>query len=341
MKLEDIAHLANVSKSAASLALNGKPGVSEKTRARVLKIAKENNYVPLRKHMKIDETKLKIRFVACTNENVITDDYDQLPFFKELLSYITTEVGNNHHILTSNNLSKNNLFNELVSLENANPSDGILLLGTNLTSTHIAPVNKYFKNLVVLDTQCSNLDCNTVTMNSYQGGLYATKFLLDMGHENIGYIKGLPRINNFYDRRRGFKDALKFNHLSPNKLPKFYLPAMDIKVISKNREQFSLFVEGLTAIFCENDYIAISAIKTLKNLGYRIPEDISVIGFDDIFECRVMSPELSTIHVPIKEIAKEAISMIENNTSGLKSKKQIFLNTRLVCRDSVKSLLSK
>ena len=339
MKLEDVARLAKVSKSAASLALNGKPGVSEETRNYILKIAEDHNYVPMRKHVKQEEDKLRIRFVACTNEDVITEEYDQLPFFKELLSYITTEVSNNHHILTTNNLSKHDLFEELTALEKAETSDGIILLGTNLTSAHIAPVNDYFDNLVVLDTQCNNLNCNTVTMNNYQGVYSATQYLLELGHQKIGYIKGTPRINNFYDRRRGFKDSLKFHHINPDKLPKFYLPAMDIAVIDKNIDQFKSFITDLTAIFCEDDYIAISTIKTLTKLGYRVPDDISVVGFDDISECRVMTPELTTIHVPIKEIAKEAIAMIERNTTPTEPKKQVFINTKLVCRDSVKGVL--
>lgn len=339
MKLEDIARIAHVSKSAASLALNGKPGVSEETRDAILQIAKDYNYVPLRKHNKPEEAKLQIRFVACTNEDVITEEYDQLPFFKELLSYLTTEASSHHYRLNTNNLSKENLFQELLSLEEKEASDGIILLGTNLTSVHLAAVNDYFDNIVILDTQCSNLDCNLVTMNNYQGAYSATEHLLELGHKKIGYIKGTPRITNFYDRRRGFKDALKFHHLSPEELPKFYLPAMDIRVLNKNIEQFRSFVNGLTAIFCENDYIAISTIKTLVNLGYRVPEDVSVIGFDDISECRVITPELTTTHVPIKEIAKEAIVMIEKNTSSTEAKKQVFINTRQVHRDSVKSLI--
>lgn len=82
MKLEDVARLANVSKSAASLALNGKPGVSEETREFILKIAQQYNYVPMRKHTKVEEDKLSIRLVACTNKDVITEEYDQLPFLR-------------------------------------------------------------------------------------------------------------------------------------------------------------------------------------------------------------------------------------------------------------------
>lgn len=340
MKLEDIARLANVSKSAASLALNGKSGVSEKTRAHVLAVAKENNYVPLRKHTKstTNEKTLKIRFVACTNADVIPTHYQQLPFFSELLSCLSTEITAKNYTLITNNLPKEQLFAALQQLEEKQPSDGIILLGTNLTSAHLADGTQ-FKNLVILDTESSSTNCTTITMNNYLGGHSAAEYLLKMKHEKIGYIKGTPRINNFYDRRRGFKAALKRYGHNPDKLPKYYLPGMEIKVVEKEIEKFLDFVKSVTAIFCEDDYIAISVLKTLNKHGIRVPEDVSIIGFDDIPESRVTSPELTTIHVPIAAIAKEAVSLIERTTEDATLvKQQIFFNTQLVIRDSVQNL---
>ncbi|MGC6767486.1 LacI family DNA-binding transcriptional regulator [Enterococcus sp. LJL128] len=338
MKLEDIARIANVSKSAASLALNGKPGVSEETRKAILEVAEKYEYSPLRRRIKKEENRLKIRFIACTNEDVVPENYDQLPFFKELLSYISTEIGAKGHILTTNSLPKEALFSELSLIEELDTSDGIIILGTNLTAAHIKTVNEHFNNLVILDTQCSSLDCNTITMNNFLGAYDATQHLLKMGHQNIGYIKGIQRINNFYDRRRGFKAAISAAGLSPSDMPKFYLPGMEINPIQNKQEQFLDFIKGITAVFCEDDYIAISVIKTLSKIGIRIPEDLSVIGFDDISESRVITPELTTVHVPIKEIAQEAISLIEQGTTATLVKKQLFLNTKLICRDSVKKM---
>lgn len=341
MKLEDIAKLANVSKSAASLALNGKPGVSDETRDLVLTIAKENNYVPLRKHIKkevIEEDRLKLRFVACINEDVIPEDYDQLPFFKELLSSLSTEVGSKGHSLATNTYPKDSLLEELIKTELSTPSDGIILLGTNLTHKQINDINNQFSNLVVLDTHCNNINCNTVTMNNYLGAYSATQYLIDMGHEKIGYIKGTPRINNFYDRRKGFKDALKFNKINMDDLPVLHLPGMKISLIEKNLQQFIDFSKKCTAIFCEDDYIAISVIKTLNKANISVPNDISVIGFDDISESRVIYPELSTIHVPIREMILETISLIESGVNNGLVKKQVFINTNLIPRDSVKNI---
>lgn len=343
MKLEDVARLANVSKSAASLALNGKPGVSEETRALIIQIAKENNYIPLRIHHKFDESKknekrLKIRFVACTNSDVIPDNYRQLPFFNQLISYLTTEANEKNHLFITNNLPKEHLFENLKKIETNEPSDGIILLGTNLTSSQILDLVQ-FEHLIVLDTESSRINCSTITMNNYLGAYTATEYLIQMGHQNIGYVKGTPRINNFYDRRRGFKDALKKYDINPLKLPKYYLPGMEIKTINEDLEKFLNFTNSVTAIFCENDYIAISIMKTLSKEGIRIPEDISIIGFDDIPESSVTMPELTTVHVPIEHIAKEAILQIEtSSTSATTVKRQIFFNTVLVLRDTVKKV---
>lgn len=337
MKLEDVARLANVSKSAASLALNGKPGVSDKTREHILRVAEENQYVPLRKIRKFEEPKIKIRFVACTNGDVIPEDYYRLPFFNDLLSFISAEISLKQHQLITSSLPKKQLFETLCDLEKNEPSDGILLLATNLTSAHIASIAETFDNLVVLDTQSNDINCNTITMNNFLGAYDATNYLLNTGHREIGYIKGTPRINNFYDRRRGFKYALSKREINAKELPVFYLPGMKIEIIENKLQQFLDFVDSVSAIFCEDDYIAISTIKTLNKYGIKVPEDVSVVGFDDISESRVLSPELTTIHVPIIEIAKEAIQLIENGFhSKNQIKKQILINTELIVRDSVK-----
>lgn len=341
MKLEDIARLANVSKSAASLALNGKPGVSDETRALIKHIAKENNYVPLRNHRKEEnDLRLKIRFVACTNNDVIKDNYRQLPFFNELISCLSTEVGSRNHLFLTNNLAKEHLVDSLYALESNDPSDGILLLATNLTSAQISDLAEV-QHLVILDTESSRSNCTTLTMNNFLGSYDAAEHLLKMGHKKIGYIKGTPRINNFYDRRRGFKEALKKHGIDSAELPKYYLPGMDIQEVKENLDKFLDFINSVTAVFCENDYIAINVMKTLNKHGIRVPEDVSIIGFDDIPESRVTMPELTTVHVPIEAIAKESVELIERSISSENYvKRQIFFNTHLVKRESVKQLFT-
>jgi LacI family transcriptional regulator len=256
-----------------------------------------------------------------------------------LLSYLSTEISDKNYIMIINKLSKNNILDELTELEKEKPSDGIIILGTNLTGAHIAPVTTAFSNLVVIDTACNCINCNTITMNNYLGAFEAVDYLIKIGHRKIGYIKGTPRINNFIERRRGFKDALWKNGIDSKDSPKYYLPGMKIQIIDEKLNQFLEFVNSVTAIFCEDDYIAISVIKTLNQCGIQVPRDVSVIGFDDIPESQVTTPELTTIQVPIKQIAKETINLIEHGFEDENPyKKQIYVNPYLVLRNSVQSL---
>lgn len=343
MKLEEIARLANISKTAASLALNNKPGVSPETRNLVFKIAQENHYIPLRKHKKISQLgttrQLKIRFVACTNEDVVPENYETLPFFNKLLSYLATEISAKHYTLITNKLPKDNFLSRLQDLEEEEPSDGIIFLGTNLTATNFIPLSSTFQNLVIIDSQCSSVNCNAVTMNNYLGAYEAANYLMDMGHSRIGYIKGIPRVNNFHDRQRGFEDALRRRKIDSNTLPKLHIPGMRISPLENDPAQLLAFARSVSAVFCEDDYIAISLIKTLGKLGVKIPEELSIMGFDDIPEALVTTPELTTIHVPIKEITQAAIAIIEEEAQHpTQVKRQTFINTQLIVRESVKKM---
>ncbi|GAB2027407.1 LacI family DNA-binding transcriptional regulator [Lactovum odontotermitis] len=343
MRLEDIAKKAGVSKTTASLVLNGKPGVSETKRSEILSMIQESDYVRLRKPKRENNrkpVKPRIRFVAGINEDVISLNYQQ-PFFNELITYITSETNNLGFSLIMSTFPKKNLLMELNHAEQEEPSAGIILLGTNLSSTLIAPISEHFKNLVILDTEAQDVDCSTITMNNFLGSYIATNHLLKMGHEKIGYIKGLPRINNFFDRRRGFKAALSKQSINAKKLPVFHMKGMSFLIPEDHTEALLNFAESVSAIFCENDYIALNVIRILQQNDFKIPEDISVIGFDDIQESAMSFPKLTTVHVPIKEIAVEAVRTITSRAQNQEPEivhKQLFLNPSFITRDSVKKL---
>lgn len=342
MKLADIAKMANVSKSTASLVLNGKPGVSDAKRAEILKLLEDSNYVRLRQpaQAKTPTNSPKVRFVAGTNEDVVSLDYQQ-PFFNELIAYISSEINAAGLSLLMSIFPKDSLLEDIKNAELEEPSLGIILLGTNLTSALLRPISEAFENLVIIDTESSGIDCNTVTMNNFLGSFTAANYLLDLGHQKIGYIKGRPRINNFFDRRRGFVAALNERDIDVEHLTVFQMRGMQLFAAEQHLEALLYFAKSVTAIFCENDYIALSLIKLLQQNEISVPDDVSVIGFDDIHESWVITPELTTVHVPLREIANETVRLLHSKieSSGNKqAKKQIFLNPELIVRNSVKNL---
>ncbi|MGX6978101.1 LacI family DNA-binding transcriptional regulator [Vagococcus elongatus] len=337
MKIEDIARLANVSKSAVSLALNDKPGVSEETRKIILDIAKEYNYVPLRKvnKNKKKQTKL-IRFLACTSGDIVTDNYQTMPFFSQLISKLADEINHYSYSLLLSTIDKEMISKELKHLETEQASSAIILLGTNLSEDDILQIKEIQKNLVVIDTCFQKLDVDFVAINNYQGGYLAAKHLVSEGHTSIGYAMSQTRMYNFSERQKGFSDCLEDHQLYVNQ--DFFIEFPGMKITDQLlHETYLKNLHNLpSAIFCENDYIAISLVKTLTEIDYRIPEDISIIGFDDIPEATVISPELSTIHVPIKQIVQATLERI----SKMIEKKQThsscqLINTSLIKRNSV------
>lgn len=339
MKIDDIARLANVSKSAVSLALNGKNGVSQKTREKVLRIAQEHGYIsrPIIKaeHFVQPATKL-LRFVACTNEGIVTEQYESLPFFMELIHNLDKQIGSSGYSLMVSSISIESLQEEISRLEQEQKSAGILLLGTNLTPEQINIVADIQPKLVVLDTCFEILNVNFVLMNNMYGAYQAGQYLMKLGHRKIGYVGSNTRMYNFDMRKKGFFQALAENELKIAEKDYFSLSPTVISSQDAFKDKIKMLMDQLpTALFCEADYMAISVIKSLTELGIKVPDDISVIGFDNIFESQVVTPELTTIHVKKDRIAllavEKLVKQIENNDTD---KIKLLVDTELIERKS-------
>ncbi|MFE5320524.1 LacI family DNA-binding transcriptional regulator [Paenibacillus sp. NPDC056579] len=342
MKIEDIAKLANVSKSAVSLALNGKPGISPETRLKIINIAKEGGYIPRTQSRpeKTGGTSQILRFVACTNSGIVSEHYAQQPFFMELIRCFEEQCRTNGYSLLFSSVPSDQLEQQIDQLETENESNGIILLGTNLSREQIRLITNIQPNLVVLDTCFETEQTNFIVMNNRMGAYQAAQHLLELGHRRIGYVQSSYRMYNFDRRKQGFLACLEENGESLKDSDVFASPPT---AITAQPSLVSLFLERKgsmpTALFCECDYIAISVIKSLAEAGLRVPDDISVVGFDNIHESVVITPELTTIHVEKETIAEMAVkklmSMIDN---GDRVNIKAFVDTRLVVRKSSRAL---
>jgi len=343
MKIDDIAKLANVSKSAVSLALNGKNGVSQETRDKILKIAKEHGYIarPIIKaeHFQKIDSKF-LRFVACTNDRIVTEQYESLPFFTELIGDINKQMATLGYSLVVSSISSSNLEEELLQLENNQKSAGILLLGTNLNPQQIKLIANIQSNLVVLDTCFETLDINFVVMNNLYGAYQAGEYLVNLGHKQIGYVASKTRIYNFDMRKKGFLQALSEHQLCIEEENFFSISPTIISAQEDFKQTITNRTQPLpTAVFCEADYMAISVIKSLTELGIKVPEDVSVIGFDNIFESQVITPELTTIHVKKDRLATLAVKQLIDDINQEKIDKiKLFVDTEIIIRNSCKTL---
>lgn len=340
IKLEDIAKIAGVSKATVSLALNNKPGISEDRREQIKKIAKEYNYIPLRKIKKdkveYDQQKMHtIRFVACTNDSFITSNYQSLPFFSELLHDMSQLSKEFPITLIINSVSLDTFEEDLLELDSAQKADGIILLGTSLSVEFANMFMDKFPNTVIIDSCHLHSNFDYISMNNFHGSYLSTKHLIDNGHTKIGYIKGIPSIPNFSQRFSGFRRAMKDNNIELDTNYIYELPGNEITtntdVINENNLP--------SAFVCDNDYIAISMIKSLQKKNIKIPDDVSIIGFDNISESIVISPELTTIEVNTKEIVKNSIiKIIEKINDPNHIPSQVLVSNKLIVRSSTRKL---
>jgi len=334
LNIKTIAKLARVSTSAVSIALNGKPGVSEKTRNNILRIAREVEY----RHRALpDPLAVKtVQFVACVDGDIIGDDMSRSPFFVDLVRNIEREARHLGYACMISTVPISAAAKQIERMRAPFANAGLILLGTNIENPQLEALAAIAKHVVVVDTLAVGTHLNTVAINNRQGAMLAAQHLLDLGHHSIGYGCGGKRISNFEEREIGFRDALAAVGISFAESNRFPLPS-DIKGAATTfSEQLSDRKGNMpTAIFCDNDYMAIGLIKALSAAGYRVPKDCSIIGFDNINEGRVISPELTTIHVPVDQISKRAVERLVELLNGSDGPpiKQI-VDTSLVIRDS-------
>lgn len=337
LKMSDIAEKAGVSKAAVSFALNGKAGVSEKTRKHIFKIIKEMGYEPLRKHKKGGVRKLtSISLVIIkTTTGLMNRSYASLPFFDSLVSNLSQNVGGSGGQVQIVTLNIRNLKQDIENSTALKKSKAAIVLATDLNKKQILFLDSKIKNAIFIDNYFEDVDADFVSIDNFQGGYNAGKFIIEKGYTQIGYVASNRIITNFLKRREGFRTALKEKNLEIP--PDFVFSLNPVELRGTLPKFFYSNKKYPHAIFCEDDYMALRLVKELTKIGIKIPDQLAIMGFDDIFEDTMINPELTTIHVPIEQIVRQAINQLEekvSNTHWLSQKS--FISTKLIVRESLK-----
>ncbi|KRN31657.1 LacI family DNA-binding transcriptional regulator [Liquorilactobacillus mali] len=334
LKMSDIAKMANVSKSAVSLAINGKDGISEETKEKILKIISEQGYKPLRKSKKDTVQGIgDVTFLVVTTSGVVQDDYRSLPFFSRLISALSVSIGRLNGTLHTVTVSADKLNEKLDDIV-SNESKGVLVLGTDLTKTQVRLIKKKITNIVFLDTYYEDVVADFVTMDNYQGSKLAGKYILSKGYTNIGYFASENLMSNFSERRRGFHEILAESELKISNDHFYFISPTKLDPEGLNLKK--LVTPLPKAIFCEDDYIAIRLIKAAQKEGIKVPDELAVMGFDDVYEGTLISPELTTIHVPVDQIAQQALLQLQCQLGTANwNPQKTLISTTLVERKSL------
>lgn len=330
INIKTISELTGFSQATVSNALNNKRGVNKETAERILAVAREHGYLP---ELKIDNIKL----VIYKKQGVVVSD---TPFFSTLIEGVEAESRSAGYETTICNLNqKDPNFEAVRDQLLSDPNCAILLLATEMQEEDMKPFENALAPIVVLDSWFEEMTFDAVLISNTDSVCNAVKYLINKGHKRIGYLRGNIRIKNFFYRDMGYQQALSGAGLPVEQKYTFSLtPTMegayeDMKNLLRQQPELP------TAFFADNDIIALGAMRALQECGYKVPGDVSVIGFDDLPFGMISYPALTTIRVHKQEMGRTAvrrlIEIMKNNT-GVKTKVQVC-NT-FVERDSVRDL---
>lgn len=328
--IKKISELSGFSLATVSNVLNHKKGVSQKTADLIFKIADEIGY--------LKENCIKtIKLVIYKKHGMIVSD---TPFFSALIEGVEGECRAREFSLEICSLDQRSKdFDTVLQSLLRDYTTAILLLATELNEQDMLPFETSIAPVIVLDNWFTSMKYDAVLINNTDAVYGAVNYLIDCGHRKIGYLKSNVSINNFVYRAEGYWSAMRHAHLDPEKKYTVRLtPTMDgayqdmCAFLDENRDL-------PTAFFADNDIIAFGTMKALKQYGYHIPEDVSIIGFDDMPFCEISSPTLTTIRVFKQEMGALAVKNLMD-TIGQENPIHIKAEvcTEFIIRSSVQKL---
>ena len=329
---KELARKLDLSTAAVSMALNNKSGVSAITRKNVMDAAELYGFDFTRLNGKHPDTGT-IRFILYKRQGAVVADTD---FFSELSQGVETGCKNEGYKLQISYIYKDEDVSKQVSEIAYSRCSGVILLGTEMSKEDFEPFSHLTTPMVLLDVYLDSVKYDCILINNIQGSCLATEYLISRTKKQPGYLHSSYPINNFEERAEGFFQAVMRYGMSKSKTIIHYLSP---SVEGAFSDMLTLLEDGAElapCYFADNDLIAIGAIKAFQAVGKKIPDDIAIIGFDNVPAAGYVEPSLSTIEVPkqyMGELATRRLIEIIKDRSNLPVK--IEVNTKLVKRMSV------
>lgn len=333
--MEFIAQKLGITKNTVSLALRNMPGVSQKTRNEILQMAEKYGY----KYKKPIHNNgcAKTESICLMLSNHIRNS---VGFFSFIQYGIESEAKRNNLNTILYYFDDNKEFIPPVCIKDGIVS-GIVTLGpiSRKTVTSILDLNL---PVVIIDDFFDDIKASYILTDNLAGGFLATEYLIKSGHREIGFLGNIFAAPSFCDRYVGYLKAMSLYRIPVNNsysiLDKNMAFIFD-ECPDKAIEEVKKIPKLPTAFFCCNDSEAIHLYKIFSSMGVSIPEDVSIIGFDDIESSKDISPELTTMHIYKEAMGERAVKKLIDRINGEKlMEEKILLPTVLVERQSVKRL---
>ena len=328
--LKDIAIESGFSIKTVSRAINDYPDIKKETKEKILEIVMKNDYRPNILAKSLRDRK------SYTVGYIISDTMNE--FFWDVAYAIENEFKkHNCGILTCFSNNDPDIELEALKLLISRQVDGIILAAIGSNCEYIHKIIEEFNiPVVVIDNKVKGLKCNVVLHDNINGSFLLTKHLLEHGHKDIACISG--PINETSGKRRveGFKKALNEFHIKPdNEL----IMVSDWTILGGYNSMKQLFknrVKKPTAIFIGNSVMALGALKALRELKLRVPEDVALVSFDSLSFIEATNPPLTTLERSDYKIGQAAAKVLYEKIINKENKEieEIYIETGLFIRES-------
>ncbi len=326
--VKDIANATNVSSTTVSMVLNNKPGISDSTRELVLNAAKNLGY-RLKTKADAASSSIALVFLTATSDS---SEYDT-PIFSQMIAGVSIRAQSLNYRLLVSTYHKNDV-NAAASITKSGCIGVILMISEADGNTNFSVLDSLNLPIVILDKSIIDRPYDTVSANHYQSAYMATEHLISLGHRKLYFFRGdLPNATAYRERYLGYQQAVMSHEET-------FICANNTLSFSRNPEELAVLIKALpvlpTGIVCAGDWYAYECIQALKILGYSVPEDISVIGFDNTPLCESTTPKLTAMDMPKLRMGALAVDrlldVINGKTEGESVRIEVFCN--LVLRES-------
>ena len=336
--IDDVAKKAGVSKGTVSAVINAKTTVKPETRDMILEIMKELNFRPkgIARNLKNDSSEKSI--------GVIIKDINY-PFYTSIVSGIKENANDKGYsvIITSseNNHESEKRFSHLFSTKDIKGAIIAPIVEGTSEIEHLFKLKMINYPFVLLE-DVKGIQANVVAINNIQAIKKAVKYLIDNGHTKIVHFAGPEHSSHTQERIEGFRYAFSERTL-------VFKKDMIVPIGSKEDESYENTIKYFktlnkedypTAIVCFNDQQALGVMMALRDLQIKVPDDISIVGNDDISYAKIYPVPLTTIRAPQQEIGRKAAEILIRNIESPKTieNERIVLETEFVIRESSKVL---
>lgn len=323
--IKDVAKEAGVAISTVSNVLNHVDIVSEETKQKVLDAVNKLNYVP----------NMNAKFLKSNKKNTIGLFLPSIQgdFYRMLMQAIHMQCRRKGYLLNIY-ISNENTSEEIYSMITSSGVEGAIVFNEQLHEEYVERISSAGMPIVFIDREYYGENLSSVVIDHLEGASKAMEYLIKQGHRRIGYIRGIGNRDDEL-RFQAYRNVMEKYHLSVDE--NIMLNGYFEEAVAYS-EMRVLLLKGIDlpdAMFCANDEMAWGCIRALMEVGYKVPEEISVIGYDDILLSAYYKPALTTVHSPVTELgdmgATELFRLMEQKIVQGKITK---LRPDLVIRDS-------